>query len=573
MANVDLTDQALSRVRDAADIVDVVSQTTSLKVRGRTHLGLCPFHREKTPSLNVDRDKGLFYCFGCGEGGDVFKFLMLIERMSFPEAVEHLAGRYGIELPKRAGRKTEKAREDLLSLVEDASEAFHQALMQSDNPAKRYLIERRVDERIWTQYGFGYAPDMWDYLLTRLGRKYSSKQLEEAGLAVPRKSGSGHYDRFRNRLLIPIHNESGTLVGFGGRSLDGSEPKYLNSPESPLFDKSRLLYNMHRSRDSMRKVDRAVLVEGYFDCIALDDAGVSGVVASMGTALTPSQAQIIRRRASRVVVFYDGDPAGRRATLRAAPILLGAGLDVAVADPGSGDDPDTYLQREGLDALMKMIGGSRDVFEFALDEVVPGGERLDSAAKREALEAIAPLLAASSDPVTRNDAVRRVAERLQLEFDTVWSSAKSTRKGRDSEPLRAAPVASGEIWLLRRLLGGSEPDLLDDLDPDLFDDPQCRRIARAARELHDQGERVDFPSIATHLKGEAELNRLSELAFADEEKADPAAVGATLDRMKKRQLDRKAAEIQTAIVEAEREGAHERLDELIRAKMKLIKMK
>ena len=259
MSFSDLNDNVIAQVRQAADIVDFVGQVTPLKLAGKSYKGLCPFHREKTPSFTVDRGKGLFYCFGCGTGGDVFKFLSLTERFNFPEAVEYVAARVGIELPKKKRTAKESDKEDLLEVLDEASEAYHQALGWGDNVGKRYLDERGVPQDIITKYGFGYAPDSWDYILTRLSRKHGEKKLESVGLAMPRKTGNGFYDRFRNRLMIPIHNESGTIVGFGGRSLDGSDPKYLNSPESDVFNKSRLLYNLHRSKDAMRRKDRAIL--------------------------------------------------------------------------------------------------------------------------------------------------------------------------------------------------------------------------------------------------------------------------------------------------------------------------
>src|SRR4051794_8046458 len=268
MSFSDLNDNVIAQVRQAADIVDFVGQVTPLKLAGKSYKGLCPFHREKTPSFTVDRGKGLFYCFGCGTGGDVFKFLTLTERFTFPEAVEHVAGRVGFELPEEKRTAKERDKEGLLESFDEASEAYHQALGWGDNVAKRYLDERGVAPDIITKYGFGYAPDSWDYILTRLSRKHGEKKLESVGLAMPRKTGNGFYDRFRNRLMIPIHNESGTIVGFGGRSLDGSDPKYLNSPEAGVFNKSRLLFNPHWSKGAKRRKDRGLLVGGDFDAHA-----------------------------------------------------------------------------------------------------------------------------------------------------------------------------------------------------------------------------------------------------------------------------------------------------------------
>src|SRR6266511_2722383 len=428
MALVDLNDNLIAQVRSAADIVDFVSQVTPLKLAGKSYKGLCPFHREKTPSFHVDRNKGLFYCFGCGTGGDVFKFLTLTERFTFPEAVEHVASRVGIELPRRKTRSArESDKDDLLEVIDDASEAFHQALGFPDNAAIRYLEERGVPKEVITKYGFGYAPDSWDYVLRRLSGKHGEQKLEKAGLIMPRKSGGGYYDRFRNRLIIPIHSETGALVGFGGRSLDGSDPKYLNSPESDIFNKSRLLYNLHRSKDAMRKIDRAILVEGYFDAIAIDHAGVPGVVASMGTSLTSGQASLLRRFCTKVVIAYDGDDAGRNATLRAAPILLSAGLTVSALDLQGEKDPDSLVQKYGVDRFLEVLGNATDIFEFALKEWAGDVSQLTGREKSERIEGFVPLLGAVTDPVVRNDAAHRIADAFRLEFETVWSRVRGGR--------------------------------------------------------------------------------------------------------------------------------------------------
>src|SRR5437870_11193566 len=442
MAFVDLNDSVIAQVRSAADIVDFVSQVTPLRLAGKSYKGLCPFHREKTPSFTVDRGKGLFYCFGCGTGGDVFKFLTLTERFTFPEAVEHVASRVGIELPKKKRTAKESDKDDLLEVVDEASEAFHQALGWGDNPAQKYLTERKVPADVIKKYGFGYAPESWDYVLTRLARKHGEKTLELAGLVMPPKSGTGYYDRFRNRLMIPIHSETGALVGFGGRSLDGSDPKYLNSPESELFNKSRLLYNLHRSKDAMRRIDRAILVEGYFDSIALDHAGVPGVVASMGTSLTSGQASLLRRYTTKVVIAYDGDDAGRNATLRAAPILLAAGLTVSALDLQGEKDPDSLVQKYGVDRFLEVLGNATDIFEFALKEWAGDISRMTSREKSEKVEAFVPLLNAVADPVVRNDAAQRIADAFRLEFETVWSRVRGRAAAPAQERQKSAPQSN-----------------------------------------------------------------------------------------------------------------------------------
>src|SRR3954451_5212193 len=448
MALIDLNDMLISQVRSASDIVEFVSQVTPLKLAGKSYKGLCPFHREKSPSFHVDRDKGLFYCFGCGAGGDVFKFLSLTERFTFPEAVEHVAARYGIELPRRRKSSREVDKDDLMEVLDDASEAFHQALGWGDNPAKRYLEDRGVPQDIVKKYGFGYAPDSWDYILRRLGQKHGDAKMFKAGLLSERREKGGYYDRFRNRLIIPIHSETGALVGFGGRSLDGSEPKYLNSPDSEVFNKSRLLYNLHRSKDAMRRIDRAILVEGYFDAIAIDHAGVPGVVASMGTSLTTGQASLLRRFTRRVVIAYEGDAPGRNATLRAAPVLLSAGMEVFALDLLGEKDPDSLVQKRGVDGFLEVLGSASDIFTFGLREWASDAATLSGREKSERVELFMPLLSAVTDPVVRNDAAQRIADGFRLQFESVWSRVK----GKAQSPLARerqvnAPQASGEKFV------------------------------------------------------------------------------------------------------------------------------
>src|SRR5258707_1108623 len=503
MALIDLNDSLIAQVRSAADIVDFVQQVTPLKLAGKSYKGLCPFHREKTPSFHVDRAKGLFYCFGCGTGGGVFKFLAVSERFTFPEAVEHVASRVGIELPRRRKTTRENDKDDLLEVVDEASEAFHQALGFPDNAARKYLDDRRVSDDIIKKYGFGYAPDSWDYILTRLARKYGEKTLELAGLVMPRKSGTGYYDRFRNRLMIPIHSETGALVGFGGRSLDGGDPKYLNSPESELFNKSRLLYNLHRSKDAMRRIDRAILVEGYFDAIAIHHAGVPGVVASMGTSLTAGQASLLRRFTTKIVIAYDGDDAGRSATLRAAQVLLAAGHNVSALDLQGEKDPDTLIQKFGADRFLEVLGHATDIFEFALREWAVDVAKMSGRGESEKVEAFVPLLNAGPDPGVRNDAAQRIANAFRLEFETVWSRVRGRAAARpEPEPQqRQAMLADGgaEKALLRLALNQQLPgELAVRLREEFFEQPACKTLFSIIKNDVRDGNPIDFTEMTTH---------------------------------------------------------------------------
>jgi DNA primase len=570
----DLNDSVISQVRQAADIVDIISQFTPLKAAGRSYKGLCPFHREKTPSFTADRAKGFFYCFGCRAGGDVFKFVQMIERMSFPEAVEYVATRVGIELPKKKSKtQQERGREQQLSILDDAAAAYHQALEWSPNAAETYLQKRGVAPELWRKYGFGFAPDSWDYILTRLGGRHTTDELAQVGLVLPRKTGSGFYDRFRNRLMIPIHTLTGNVAGFGGRSLDESDPKYLNSPESEVFNKSQLLFNLHRAKEQMRKLERAILVEGYFDCIALDAVGVPGVVASMGTALTPAQASLIARFAKRVVISYDGDDAGKSATIRAAPILLASGLAVEVLNVGAGDDPDTFIQKYGLDAFMVRLGEAKDLFTFALDEAVPNPAALTTREKTEKLEILLPLLQATSG-IARNDAAQKIADWLRLEFEIVWSRTRARRDAAPQERTYQEPVFTGERQLLRAALHEAlAPALASRVRDEYFEDPVCRTIYLAIKDSVLAGETLVFSTIQTHLKGEEEQRQLCEYSAADQsEDFSPERLETILRTMERSYLARRNREIQVQAQEAERNGDEVRLDELLREKQQVSRL-
>ena len=575
MAFTDLNDLVISQVRSTADIVDFVQQVTPLKLAGKSYKGLCPFHREKSPSFHVDRDKGLFYCFGCGTGGDIFKFLTLTERFTFPEAVEHVAARYGIELPKKKRTAREADKDDLLEVLDDASEAFHQALKWSPNAAEKYLHERGVSADIVTRYGFGYAPESWDYILRRLGQKHGEKKLELAGLLMPRKEKSGYYDRFRNRLMIPIHSETGALVGFGGRSLDGSEPKYLNSPDSDVFNKSRLLYNLHRSKDAMRRIDRAILVEGYFDAIAIDHAGVPGVIASMGTSLTAGQASLMRRFTRRVVIAYDGDNAGRAATLKAAQVLLASGFHVEALDLLGEKDPDSLIQKYGTDKFLDVLSHAMDIFDFALREWAADVSQLSGREKSERVEQFTPLLSAVNDPVVRNEAAQRIADAFRLEFETVWSRVR----GKASAPQLAerqavAPQSTGEKFVMTAAIQGKlTGDQLGRLREELFDDAACKTLFSIMKTDLLAGKPIDFDDVQTHLRGEAELTLLSELTLSDEiDDRTLQRLDENLRPMERSWLDRRLQQIQREIVDADKSGMDGRVEELLGEKMQISRM-
>ena len=371
MSDLDINDNVLAELRAATDIVEVIGEHTRLKKAGRSWKGLCPFHNERTPSFTVDRDKGLYHCFGCGAGGDVIHFLRQIDRLDFPEAVEALAARFGVAIPRRAARgPRDEQREKMLAAVAAAQKFYAAELAKPGNPAAAYLEKRNVPESVARALGVGYAPAGWETLAKGLGGAWPEALLVDAGLLQRRSEGHGSYDRFRNRLVFTIRDERGRPVGFSGRALSADdEPKYLNSPESPVFLKKRLLYALTEAREAIRRNERTVLAEGCFDHLALYLAGVEETVASMGTALTAEQAAKLKKLAPKVVLCYDGDPAGKNAARSALSHLLAQGLEVAVARLPAGEDPDDVRRREGPQALAARIG-AQDPEEQA--ELPPG---------------------------------------------------------------------------------------------------------------------------------------------------------------------------------------------------------
>ncbi|MDH4162273.1 MAG: DNA primase, partial [Nitrospirota bacterium] len=330
------TDDVIGRVRDSVDIQDLISGYVTLKRTGKNWTGLCPFHNEKTPSFSVNPDKQIFHCFGCGVGGDAFKFLELQEGLNFPEAVKKLADRAGITLPENRPRAENKQhdeeRKKLLAVMAEAGAYFRRELEgPAGSAARAYLAKRGVSDAIVAEFGIGWSRPEWDGLLRHLKQKgHSAQVLEKAGLVVKRSEGEGHYDRFRGRIIFPIRDISGNVIAFGGRVMDDSLPKYLNSPETPLYSKSNVLFCLDQAKEHGRKLKYFIIVEGYLDAIACHQYGAKNAVATLGTALTDGHLRLLKRFAPNLVLIFDPDPAGIKAALRGFDLLAGSGMKVNV---------------------------------------------------------------------------------------------------------------------------------------------------------------------------------------------------------------------------------------------------
>ena len=380
------------QVRESNDIVEVVGEAVALRPAGTGRFtGLCPFHNETAPSFHVNAERGFFHCFGCKESGDVFGFLMKREGLSFVEALHQLARRAGIPIPETDPKKFSRD-EKLRAANRKALDYYQRALRgEAGYRARAYLKKRGVDQSTITEYGLGFAPDRWDDLITTLEKSGIQRAtLLEAGLAREAKRG-GHHDFFRNRLIVPIFDSQGRAAGFAGRSLDGSEPKYINSPDSPIYRKRSVLYGLHRARSAIRRERSAILFEGYFDCLSAWQAGIAGAVAVCGTALTPDHAKLLSAQTRDIVLAFDADAGGRRATFASLPILLEAQLRVRVAPLSGGRDPDDLIREEGADHFREHLRKAPTFVEFLVEEALQrarsGGGR--AAAARAVLEVIA----------------------------------------------------------------------------------------------------------------------------------------------------------------------------------------
>ena len=430
------------KVKQQADIVRVIGEYVQLKKAGQNFRGLCPFHSEKTPSFNVHPTKQIYHCFGCGQGGDVFKFVMEMEKCAFPEAIRVVAEKCGIAIPQPKERSPEERRENqqrtiLVEIHREAQTFFVKQLEGTleGKAARAYLEDRGLDRDTMTRFGIGYAPSGGDLLLRHLRGKHPEKTLVESGL-VSRDQSGRHFDRFRRRITFPIANESAKIVAFGARALGDDQPKYLNSPETPIYSKSNVLYHLDRAKDALRRADFAVLVEGYMDAIAVARAGISNVVASCGTALAEPQIKLLGRFTKRVIVNYDPDTAGQAATERSLTALLEQDFEVRVlALPPIDDkkaDPDLYIREKGAEAYLKQVKGAPPYVDYLITRArqmdLTSGE-----GKRRAVNFLLPYVQKIPNNILRSEWATRIAQQLRLDEPVLRAALSKAASERRSE--------------------------------------------------------------------------------------------------------------------------------------------
>jgi DNA primase len=588
MAATDSRDDVTAQIKEQADIVQIIGECVALKRSGVRYLGLCPFHGEKTPSFSVHGGQQFYYCFGCGESGDVFGFMMKYYHLDFPGALKELAKRYHIEVPERRQSQEEErraAQREKLFAVNDKCAAIYGAYLREapgGRIARDYLRKRGVDEDLQVKFRIGYAPAAEAAGRNFLGGQLGATELQtaiEAGLLGENEKG-GCYDRFRDRILFPISDISGRICGFGGRIVGEGQPKYLNSPETQVFNKGRLLLGLYQQKEFIRRQNHAILVEGNFDLISLVAHGCNHVVAPLGTALTREQLRLLKRFAEKVTLLFDGDAAGIKAAVRAVPLFLAEQIAGRVAFLPSGHDPDTFVREQGLAELNTLFDQALSLPEFALAKMIDQhGLTLDG--KSRILEELRPLVAAAASPLQRSLFLAHFSEKLGIavgELDANLERAPeqpaepSTVTAKRSQAESVQPLSMAQRQLVEFMIlhprfysrlaeAGLRECLVGGLGEALF--LQLGSLLAANQE-------VEPEELLTVLPEGAERNLVSELllrAPIRPEEDDDAIVDEVLsgfiEFLQKFHLKRSAAELMQRIHQAETAGDHPRLQELM----------
>ena len=557
-------DHVLQEIRERTSIVEVAGRHVALRRSGKNWKGLCPFHDERTPSFVVNDERGVYHCFGCGAGGDVFRLVMELEGLTFPEAVERLAREAGVSLPRRAGpaggRADEAAR--LLELLELAARYYRHHLVEgrAGERARAYLTHREVPADTAERFRLGCAPRGWDPLVRYLRRKgIPLERAEQAGLVVKRPGG-GYYDRFRDRLMFPIADHAGRVVGFGGRVLGEGEPKYLNGPETPVFRKRRLLYGLHQAADALRRSRRALLVEGYMDVVSLHARGEAAAVATLGTALGPDHVRALRRRAERIVLVYDGDEAGRRAAFRSLDVFLAEGVEARAVFLPAGHDPDSFVRGGG--DLGRLVERAPTLFRAWVEDLPARFDLSTAEGRVAAVREVAERLSRVPDAVARDHYAARAAEVLGVDEAHIRARMGPARRG-GPERVEARPDPHAlERELVAALVRSpaARQRFVEQGGEDWMEDPLLRKAARFV--AGQGGDAVDLGGAEEDVR-----SLLARLLVSGE--AQPGDYEVLASRLRRRMLRRRSQALVREIRRAEQTGDVQKVIELQREKAAL----
>jgi DNA primase len=568
--------EIIDQIRQAANIVELASQYTTLKKAGRRHVGLCPFHSEKTPSFTLDDEKQLFHCFGCGTGGDVFTLVMEKENLSFPEAVRYLAEKYNIPVPerRRLSPQYKKLEERIQKITEDSLAYFRKNLHNTDEGKKAlsYLHKRQISDDVIQKFKIGYAINTWDSLISAFQRQnISPKDLEKAGLAIYNQAKNSYYDRFRGRVIFPIFTESGKVVAFGGRSLFNAEPKYLNSPDTPIYTKGRLLYGLNICKESIREAQEIILVEGYTDFVALYQAGIPNLAAPLGTSLTPDQIYLAKKYASKLIVSFDGDVAGNKAASRAVTLGFEKGMQTKILKLPDGYDPDNFIKKHGKDAYIKLKNESIPGLKFLVEFQKKGTKSQAPEEKTQIAKNIANELGKIPDLIVRDDYIKQASEYLQVEEGILRSIiSKKEEETPEKEKVRFLPAEEILLKILFRDKGITSR-IVSYLKEDYFKGLKGEPIFKEIKKAYAKHKRIpDFHEFKKILD-KSIYGALSEIQFEESIPHTIEEAKDCIDSLKNRSLEMKCAELDAQIKQMQRTGNYEKSTELLNQKFEIKK--
>ena len=575
---ISIPDHIIDEIRDRTDIVTVISDHVVLKKVGKNFKGLCPFHSEKTPSFSVSPDKRIYHCFGCGVGGNVFKFLMEIQSISFPEVLKVLAERAGIPLPRNSSDHStdpgHKERESLRKLNEAATRYFQSLLKNPEGglSARNYLTSRHFDAETLERYRIGWAAPTWKGLLTHVQQKSSvtQEQLLKSGLIIKKEDSSTVYDRFRGRVIFPIKDLHSNIIGFGGRSInEEDQPKYLNSPETLLYQKSETLFGMDQAKQAIRKENQVILVEGYFDQMRAVQHGVEYVVATCGTALTAKQASMLRNHAETAILIFDSDSAGRSAAEKGFDILLEHGMNVKIVVLPDGQDPDSFIQEQGAESFLEKIRNAKPFMESYIDALVRESPGQTPADKVKMANQILPLLTKIKNTVERSAWLEKFTSKTNIDDRTFLkelSKALTQNQPRMAETKsELAPLLNLEKHLVHLILSDKETAqmVLLEVNPEDFSDPILKTIAQTCRQKIDNDEDLRIDQLLGQTEDPETRNVLSRLGLESVEFESPErTMKDCIGKFKNIHLKSKIKDLKLQRLDAAKAGQVERSQEL-----------
>ena len=568
-----ISQDVINQIKDRIDIVDIVGQHVSLTRAGQNLKGLCPFHQEKSPSFTVSPSRQIFHCFGCGAGGNVFTFLTRITGASFPETVHDLGRRVGIEVQEPMADTGPAQQSNRMEQVNQAASRWFRESLRDERmgaEARDYLAGRGIQPTTIDRFGIGVAPAEWDGLLKALAKQgFTSLELAAAGLVIARDTGTGYYDRFRGRVMLTITDLRKRVVGFGGRVLGEGAPKYLNSPDTPLFKKGQTLFALDVAREAIARTKTVIVVEGYFDAIALHQAGLTHTVATLGTALTSEHVQVLRRFASKVILLFDPDAAGVRAALRGLDLFVNSGLGVKVVTLPVGDDPDTYVRKEGPEAFASLEQQAPSLLDFALEQSLKSAEGSTIEGRIRTVDEILRILQKSEHPIEREERIRLVAERFGINQQRLIDRYPALRDKARPAPSGPTPVspqdsswkgAPEERDLVYLLLHGQLlPAEVRRLRAEAFSVPACRKIVEQALANLEQDGRVGLRKVLDSVVDDPECGSLAtELSMREEHFDDPRAhIQGCLNTIDRKRVEAVLRDLIAQLKAAEREGRTE----------------